>query len=332
MVEVARELPEPRADDEEQVGAPAGGRRLRRARAPQGADVERMRVGHRVVPAVRRDHGNRVLVAETHDEVVGLGARDAPADQQERPLGSPQQPRRLADGLRMRRQRMRDPVVIGREDRRLEHLLVQDVSRDLHEHRARPAAHGRAQRRAQQLGDALRLGHLDGELGHRAEHAHEVVVLERVLLVVLQGHPADEDDDGRVGHVRGGHAGQQIGGPRTARHQADARMPGHARQPVGHEGGGLLVAHVDVLDAVIVVEGVEDVEEGRADDPEDVPHLLRLQELDHRASGRQLAHLHLSLCGAQLRPTIAHNAWAADTRRHPRARPTGPGHNGLKRG
>jgi hypothetical protein len=55
------------------------------------------------------------------------------------------------------------------------------------------------------------------------------------------------------------------------------------------------VTHVDVRHAAVVVERVEHVQEGRADDPEDVPHPLGLQQLDDGASPGQLAHARTSL-------------------------------------
>src|SRR6266446_1207684 len=60
-----------------------------------------------------------------------------------------------------------------------------------------------------------------------------------------------------MGHVRGGHARDQIGRTGAARHEADARAIGDAGQPIGHEGGSLFVADVDVLDARVVVKRVE---------------------------------------------------------------------------
>jgi len=79
-----------------------------------------------------------------------------------------------------------------------------------------------------------------------------------------------------MGHVRGGHARDQIGRTGAARHEADARPIGDAGQPIGHEGGSLFVADVDVLDARVVVKRVENVQEGRADDAENVPYPLNL--------------------------------------------------------
>src|SRR5262249_32552329 len=88
-----------------------------------------------------------------------------------------------------------------------------------------------------------------------------------------------------------GDAGQQVGGAGAARDQAHPEPAGDPGQAVGHEGGALLVAHVDVLDRLVVVEDVEHVEEGRADDPEDVADTLGLQDLDDRAARAHLGHV-----------------------------------------
>src|SRR5262249_39955309 len=74
------------------------------------------------------------------------------------------------------------------------------------------------------------------------------------------------------------------------RHQTRRREAGHSREAVGHERRALLVAHVDVLHALVVVEHVEDVEERRAHDPEHVAHLLDLQQLDDGLARSHLAH------------------------------------------
>jgi len=108
--------------------------------------------------------------------------------------------------------------------------------------------------------------------------------------VVIEVHAAHQDHDRRMGDVGGGHAREQVGGAGAARDEADSRDVRHPGEAVGHEGGGLLVTDVDVLHAAVIVEGVQDVEEGRADDPEDVPHLLGFQQLDHGPSRAALAH------------------------------------------
>ena len=60
--------------------------------------------------------------------------------------------------------------------------------------------------------------------------------------------------------------------------QANGGQTRRARQAVGHECRPLFMPNIDVLDAGIIEEGVEHIQEGRADDPEDVPHPLCLQQ------------------------------------------------------
>ena len=191
----------------------------------------------------------------------------------------------------MRRLRVSDPVASGRQGRRRRELAAQHVARDLHEHRARATAHRRAKRASQELRDARRLGDLDRLFRHRPEHADQVVLLERVFLVVVERDPADDDDDRRVGDVCRGHAGEEIGGTGSARHQAHAGQVGDARQAIGHEGRGLLVADIDVLDARVVVEPVEDVQKRRAHNSENVTNALGLQQLYDRPPTGPVVHV-----------------------------------------
>jgi len=310
VVEVGGEVPEPRADDEQQVGPPAGGGGLRGAGAAERADVERMRVRHGVVAAVGGDHRQRVLLGEPRHEVVGFRPRDAAAGDQQRTVRGAQQPRGLPNGVEMGRQRVDGAIALGGKRRRRLHRLAQHVARDLDQDRPPAAAHGRPQRRPHDLGDALGLVHRDGELGHRLEHGHEVVVLERILVLVRAIDAADQGDHRRMGHEGRRHAGEEVGGAGAARHQAGAGPAAHAGEAVGHERRRLLVADVDVLEALVVVERVEDVEERRADDAEEVLHALGLQQLDDGPPARDAIHQnHLALS------TTLRSGWPARKRR-----------------
>jgi hypothetical protein len=113
IVEVRGELGEPRAQGEHQIGPPAGGRRLRSPGAAQWSDVERVRVGDGVVASVGGDHRDRVLLAEADHRLIRAGPRDAATDQQQRPLRLPEEPHRLANGVRVWRLRVSDPVIPG---------------------------------------------------------------------------------------------------------------------------------------------------------------------------------------------------------------------------
>jgi hypothetical protein len=98
----------------------------------------------------------------------------------------------------MRRQWMGDPVRRRRQRLGLGERLAQDVAGDLDQHRAAPARHGRAQRRAEQIGDALGPRDRKRKLGHGLEHRDQVVFLEGVFLRVIERGAADQDDDRRV--------------------------------------------------------------------------------------------------------------------------------------
>ena len=202
----------------------------------------------------------------------------------------PHQVRGLPDGLGVGGRGMGGPIAARLRRRRRRQAVVEHVAGDLKEDRPAAPRHGEAQGRVEHLGNAVGPRDLHRHLGHGAEHADEVEFLERVLVGMLRGDAADEDDDGRVRDVGRGDAGEQIGRARAARHEADAGRAGDAREPVRHERGSLLVAAVDVLDRLVVVEGVEHVEERRPDDAEDVAHLLGLQELDDGPSPREIAH------------------------------------------
>jgi hypothetical protein len=41
---------------------------------------------------------------------------------------------------------------------------------------------------------------------------------------------------------------------------------------------------------MVIVEGVEDLQEIRSDDPKDVPHVLSLQQFDQDPAARHIAH------------------------------------------
>jgi hypothetical protein len=51
-----------------------------------------------------------------------------------------------------------------------------------------------------------------------------------------------------------------------------------------------LVADVDVLHLAVVVERVEDVQEGRAHDPEHVTNSLGSEKIDHQTAAGDVGH------------------------------------------
>ena len=286
----AGELPEPRAHDQQEVGPAARLGRLGGARPTERAHVERIVVGHGVVPAIRRDDRHPVAGGETGDEIRGRRPRHAAPGDEERALGPREEARGLADRLRMGRRRVSRAVRLGGEGLHPHDLVVQHVPRDVDEHRSPAPRHRGAKREPEHVRDPSRLGHLDRQLRHRPEERHQVELLEGVPPLQSERRAAGDRHDGRVRHVGSRDAGDEVRRAGSARHQAHGRHAGDPRETVGHEGAALLVTDVHVLHALVVVEDVQHVEEGRADDPEDVPHPLGLQELDDGPAGAHLGH------------------------------------------
>ena len=150
-----REVAEPRADDEQDVGAAARRGSLGRAGATERAHVERVVVGHGVVAAVGGDGRPAEIGAQLSHQVVGAGPRHATADQHQRPARGAQH----ADGVGNRlgaRRRGVQRTIAGRLAKLRGHgLVVEDVARDVDEHRALAPGHRGAQREAEEFGDAL---------------------------------------------------------------------------------------------------------------------------------------------------------------------------------
>src|SRR5262249_16472292 len=135
VVEMRRELTESRAGRHDEIRFTDERGRFRRSRSPQWAHVERMRARDGVVAPVRGDHRHRAALAQPPGQVVRAGPGDAATDQQQRPLGLPEQTRGLADGVRMWRWRVRRSIL-----RRLEpaigvERLAQHIAGNLDEDR-----------------------------------------------------------------------------------------------------------------------------------------------------------------------------------------------------
>ena len=108
------------------------------------------------------------------------------------------------------------------------------------------------------------------------EQIHLLHLLQRAAALVEDGRRAAQQNHRRAGRVRVRHAGERVG---HARARGDHRHAHAARDPrIGIRGvrGGLLVAGVDDLDALLHAARVD----GRHVQPrerEDVPHALLLQ-------------------------------------------------------
>ena len=152
-------------------------------------------------------------------------------------------------------------------------------------HRAGPAAGGGGVGAGDELGDAVAAVDLGDPLGHGAEHAAVVDFLEGLALHEVVADLAHEQDHGR-GILEGRvHADAGVGGARTARDEADARLAGELAVGLGHVGGAAFLAAYDGFDGARVF--VQRVDAGQI-------AFARDQEHAPRAVDAQLLHQYLA--------------------------------------
>ena len=111
--------------------------------------------------------------------------------------------------------------------------------------------------------------------------SHAIDFLERVHPDGVGGHLSGYHHEGNGVHVGGGDSGDRVGGARPGSHQHHSGLAGGAGVAVRHVSRALLVAHQDVLDVVLLVDGVVDVKHGAARIAEQEFDALVLEKLEH---------------------------------------------------
>jgi hypothetical protein len=154
------------------------------------------------------------------------------------------------------------------------------VLRHVHHHRAGAAGGRDVERLAQRERQIRHVLDQEVVLHARAGNADRVGFLKRVVADQVRRYLAGDHHHRDRVHVRGGDAGHGVGGAGAGRDQHHARLTGGARVAVGRVRGRLLVAHQDVLDVLLAVQGVVDVQHGATRVAEYVPHALIAQETD----------------------------------------------------
>jgi len=136
-----------------------------------------------------------------------------------------------------------------------------------------------------QFGNAFDLIDLGHPLGLRAEHGAVVHFLEGFALAHAALDLAHEQDHRRRVLLGNVHAGQRIGGARTARHHADAGLAGQFAVRVGHHGrAAFLTAHRD-LD-VGIVQAVQHRQIAFAGDTKDMFDAMGDQLVDQNVTAK----------------------------------------------
>ncbi|MNS88500.1 hypothetical protein D3C72_1224780 [compost metagenome] len=208
------------------------------------------RVGHRVA-------GQRRQLAQL---VAGIGQHHAAAGVDIRTLGALQQGHGLADLARVA---LVYRVVRAHVDR-LGVLVLAGIARDIlgdvHHHRAGTAGRGNEERLLDGRGEIAHVLHQEVVLDDRAGDTDRVALLESVLANGVGRHVAGDHHHRDRVEVRGGNAGDGIGHAGTGGHQRYAHLAGRPCIAVCGMNRGLLVAHQDVLELLLLVELVVDVQ------------------------------------------------------------------------
>ena len=193
-------------------------------------------------------------------------------------------------------------------------------------HRAGPAAGGGGVGAGDELGDAVAAVDLGDPLGHGAEHAAVVDFLEGLALHEVVADLAHEQDHGR-GILEGRvHADAGVGGARTARDEADARLAGELAVGLGHVGGAAFLAAYDGFDgARVFVQRVDAGQIAFARDQEHAPRAVDAQLLHQYLAAiardrRYYRHAGTPWSGRRGRRWVSGATVAASGRRRSRAR------------
>ena len=273
-----------RAEHDDQVGVLEGRRAHRQER-------QRMVVGHHAASLRRRVEGDAGLLDELlhlgpgprpdhaaagdDHRLLGLGHRQ---DQRIDLLGVAQGPR-VEDGPAAHR-----PV-----DLLLGDLGVEDVAGEIEIGGAGLAAHGVLEGCVHLLGDALEIVDAVGPLD-AAAHDRDLVDLLEHLPAELEDRARAADGDHRAAvDQRVGETGGEIDHAGAARRHAHARALQQPAVGLAHQGGGLLVAHVDRADAFLDAGGLGQ-QHRSAHDEEQVIGAFLLQRLRQDLRARQLSH------------------------------------------
>ena len=163
---------------------------------------------------------------------------------------------------------------------RVKRLVERNIFRNVHHHRARAAAAGDVESLFHDIGHVFGIFDQEVVLNDRAGNAHGIALLKRIQTDGRSGHlPADDDhrDAVHVGRRNTGHGVGQTGARSDQRHAHFACGTG---KTVGRMHSGLLMAHQNVLNGVLLVESIVDVQNGTTGVSPDVLHGFSLKRFD----------------------------------------------------
>ena len=218
-------------------------------------EAEFVAIGERTPGHQRRDHRDLEQLRELQQRFGGTGLEHATADVEHGPLGLSDQSGRFFDERRIalhhrvvpgqfHRNRVR--LVPGHRRARIDR--VDDVLRDVDEHRARAAGRGDVERLVDDPRDVLGAGDQEVVLGHRHRDAGGIALLEGVGADRSERNlTGDADHRDRVEHGVG-ERGDDVGRRRATGDHAHAGLAGGVGVALGHVTRALFVAHEHVTD------------------------------------------------------------------------------------
>ena len=257
------------------------------------ADVERVGSRERPLSHKRGDHGQLQRVGQLDQLIGGTGADHTAADVEHGALGTLDALDRRADllGIAAVGGAIRGKVhLIGIVE---DHLLRQDVGRNVDQHRARTAGCGDMERFAE--GGRQLIGGLqqEGVLDHGHGDPDDVGFLEAVSADDAARHLAGDDYERHAVHIGGCDAGNGVGGAGAGGDDDDADVARGARIAVGLVHRTLLMTGEHTMQLLAVVERIVDLDGLAARVAEDQVDALGLKRGHH---GLRADHL-LALFG-----------------------------------
>ncbi len=190
-VALGREVAEPGAERQDQIGFREGGKLRRAVADAEIAGIVRISMRKEIVTTEADGDRNRKTLGSVAEELPPLPRLELAAGDDQRALGRLEQAQRLCNRvLTGRRHRARQGAQLGQSDR-----LVEDILGKRDHHRPRNAAHRDIHRPRDGLDEAVGVADLGDHLGDVAIHLAVVDLLEAVTAEMAARDLADEKNE-----------------------------------------------------------------------------------------------------------------------------------------
>ena len=184
----------------------------------------------------------------------------------------------------------------------IRHLVKRNIFGNIDHHRARSAAACNVECFFHDQGHVAGIFDQEVVLHDRAGDAHGIAFLEGIKANSSSGHLATDNDHGNTVHVGRCNAGDSIGKAGARCDQSNTDITRGAGIAIGRMHSSLLVANQDVLNGVLLEEGIVDVQYRTAWVTPDVLDVLGLKGFNEnfataQIDGRQRRSCAVGSCG-----------------------------------